>query len=183
MGKIRASIRETVLDLYRGIAACLDQQLIVPTLMLLYAGIDTMAWLARPEDQDQVRRADFIRWCEDYLLPDSRLKVSGVDLYGARCGILHSMAAESALTASGEAKVIWYAWGSARAEDLQKAIGESGATAAAVHISALLEAFHNGLERFLARAEVDDELGRLVERRAEKFLRNIGIVHDGDEAK
>jgi hypothetical protein len=66
-----------------------------PTLILLYATIDAMAWLDRPYGQDDVHADDFIDWVDTYLLPDSGLPCSGADMYGARCGFLHSHTGES----------------------------------------------------------------------------------------
>jgi hypothetical protein len=66
-----------------------------PTLILLYATIDAMAWLDRPDGQDDVHADDFIAWVDTYLFPDSGLPCSGADMYGARCGFLHSHTGES----------------------------------------------------------------------------------------
>ena len=40
-----------------------------------------------------------------------RFGVSGLDLYAARCGVLHTYTMDSRLSTEGKAKRILYAWG------------------------------------------------------------------------
>jgi hypothetical protein len=57
------------------------------TLLLIYAAIDAMAFLNMPANQTEVTRKDFINWAEKYLKFPCKAQLTGVDLYGARCGI------------------------------------------------------------------------------------------------
>jgi len=161
-------------DLLTAIEGCLNKQLIAPSLLLLYAGIDIMAWLDRPESHADVKRADFINWVENYLLPGSGLVCNALDLYAARCALLHSYAAESPLSRQGDAKQIFYAWGSARAEDLQRLVDFVGThSAVAVHVNELLKAFRVGVERFEKALSHDSQHATLVYHRATKFFSNM----------
>lgn len=64
--------------------ACLRQHdHIEQTLLVLYAGIDTMAWLSVPEEESS--GLDFQRWVEDYMLSrNGQLlpNVTAADLWG-----------------------------------------------------------------------------------------------------
>jgi hypothetical protein len=90
------------------VARSLDSGLWEPTLILLYASIDAMAWLDRPDGQADVHAADFLSWVESYLLPASALTCSGEDLYGARCGFLHSHTGESRRHRELRARKLFY---------------------------------------------------------------------------
>ncbi len=156
------------------IEGCLKTRLATPGLLLLYAGIDIMAWLNRPESHPDVRRSDFIGWADKYLLPGTGLACSAIDLYAARCSLLHSYTAESRLTREGDAKQIFYAWGVGRAEDLQGLIDYVGThSAVAVHIEHLFDAFRLGVERFKEALSNDPDQANLVYKRADKFFSNI----------
>lgn len=151
--------------------ALLKSELRLPGLVLIYAGIDIMASLNRPQEKEAVTRSDFIQWAEEYLLRVGRLGCEARDLYGARCGLLHTYSAESALSEAEEAKEIWYAWGTGRPEDLQRLIEAQGITAAsAIHIDDLMAAFRRGVKLFERSLYDDPERAELVYGRAGKFL-------------
>ena len=67
---------------------CFREELFTESLVLLYAGIDALAWLALPSGD--VNGSDFVKWVNTYLLPDSGLQCTAEDIWAARCGLLHS---------------------------------------------------------------------------------------------
>lgn len=58
--------------------------------ILIYAGMDAMAFLNIPAGHTEVSRDDFIRWAERYVRFPCREQLTGADLYGARCAMLHA---------------------------------------------------------------------------------------------
>lgn len=64
---------------------------------MAYVCIDTMAFLSLPADKDKQGRAEFIEWCDKYLQchEDQPYKYRGIDVYGARCALLHAFGTES----------------------------------------------------------------------------------------
>jgi hypothetical protein len=58
-------------------------------LVLVYATIERMAWLHRAPGHPEAMRSDFMAWVEVDLLPGSGLTCSALELYAARCEILH----------------------------------------------------------------------------------------------
>lgn len=80
-----------------------------------------MGWLACPAKQQIGTRADFIAWAEKYLLPESGLDCTALELYAARCGALHTMSPESQLAREGKARRVLYAWGTHDAKKLELA--------------------------------------------------------------
>ncbi len=146
---------------------CFRSGLRLPALLVLYAGIDIMAWLDRPSGQADVQRRDFIAWVEKYLLPDSGLPCNPVDLFAARCGLLHSYTSHSRLSREGNARQIFYAFGPAQPENLQSLIDTAGTIpAVAVQLEKLLDAFRRGIERFKDALFRDTQHAALVYRRA-----------------
>ena len=96
----------------RGVGTCVEAELPEAALVLLYSGIDTFGLLAAPSGTDKATRCTFVDWCDNYIA--SRLqsvdgeRVSGLDLYGARCGVLHTSTPVSDLGRKGETHEIWY---------------------------------------------------------------------------
>ena len=95
-------------ELVSSIDICRKDRKLTPSLILLYSTIDIMAWLDRDENHKDVRRSDFIKWVETYLLPNYRFSCTALDLYAARCAIIHSYSSESSLSRNGEANMIFY---------------------------------------------------------------------------
>jgi hypothetical protein len=63
---------------------------------MAYIAIDTMAFLGLPADRDKQTRADCIAWVDAYLRghPDQAYQYRGMDVYGARCAVLHAFGSE-----------------------------------------------------------------------------------------
>src|SRR5207247_2169862 len=101
-------LRGQVYDILNAIALCLENRLAIPALMMIYAGIDGMAFVSLAEDRPDVHARDFKEWTNAYLLPDSNLPCSAEDLYAARCGLVHSQQVDSRLAREGKARHLWY---------------------------------------------------------------------------
>lgn len=161
------------------INVCLANKLRLPGLILLYASIDIMAWLNRPVCHIDVQRSDFISWVNEFLLPGTALKCKAIDIYSARCGLIHSYTAESRISRKGDAKQIWYAYAPKGAEDLQSLIDKDiklSAIAVAVQIEQLFDAFSNGIKRFKQYLYHNPDQAKLVYERAHKFFSNMRLL-------
>ena len=157
-------------DLISSIELCLARGYVAPSLMLIYATMDIMAWLDRDEGHMDVQRGDFVKWVEKYVLPGSGLSCTATDLYAARCSLIHSYSAESRLSREGQANETYYAWGTADEGDLQRRIDLAGSrNARAVHVEELLGALKQGVASFIA----DASQSRLIEDRAQKLFANM----------
>jgi cytosine/adenosine deaminase-related metal-dependent hydrolase len=173
----KATLEKNFFGLLSAIETCFKDKRILPGLILLYAHIDIVASLNRPASKDEGTRQDFKDWVNQYLLPSSGLSCSADDLYAARCGLVHSYIAEARLTRSGDAKLIFYAWGTAEGEKLRERVTKVGldSKAVAVHVDELLKAFVAGLDRFIEDLSRDSQKEQLVYERARKFFANIPI--------
>jgi hypothetical protein len=151
----------------------------IPTLILIYSAIDILAWLNRPLKQKDVERRDFISWVDQYLLRESKLLCSSMDLYAARCAIVHSYQAESKLSREGKAKQIWYAWGQADVDRLRERIQKAklNQIAVAVHVEDLVEALEHGIYKFITWIDSNHNEAKKVYSRVKTQL-FANIPHD-----
>jgi hypothetical protein len=149
-----------------------DNRRNLPALILIYTGIDICSWLNRPVNKQDVTRDDFIFWTDTYLSPVEKVKCTAIDLYAARCSLVHSYTAVSHLTRGNKAKQAVYAWGNKGTQPLQALFDISTSpNFVVIHIDALFSAFKNGVERFLFDIEQDASLRlRVLERNKQIFL-------------
>jgi hypothetical protein len=126
------------------------RETILPGLVLLDATIDILASLDRPDSKQDVTRDDFIAWVDAFLLPGRSLKCSAIDLYAARCGLLHTYAPESRLSRQRKAKGTYYAWGKAEVATFEQSMKNVGwkTPAVGVHVNVLLKAVEGGFQEF-----------------------------------
>jgi hypothetical protein len=143
-----------IADLIESIDDCAKKCRILPCLTLLYSGIDVMASLdAEPGEGVQTI---FVRWVDKYLLQRQTVECTAIDLYAARCGIVHTFTADSDLYKRGKAKKIAYAWGLGKASDLKRANVELGfAEWRSIHVGDLVQAFRNAIATHLEHIETD----------------------------
>lgn len=172
-------IEKRVTHLFSAIENCMDEKYKLPALILIYSTMDTMAWLNRDETHYDVTRSDFLSWVETFLLPDSGLSCLSIDLYAARCSMLHSYSAESKLSREGKASQIFYAWGNANEKELQRLIDTANThNAKAIHIDRLYMALKVAVQRFLGATKNAE----LIKDRADKFFTDILPTHLNDNA-
>src|SRR5262245_13001345 len=74
-------------------------------LILTYAAIDCMASLAMPDGRTEVRRQDFVEWAQKYIRFPGKHQLTGMELYGARCALLHQYGTESRSSREGKCRV------------------------------------------------------------------------------
>ncbi len=99
----------------RAIGICIENKLPEASLALIYSGIDTLGFLASPVNNDFATRKTFEEWCDQYIVPKLTTvegqPLTSIDLYAARCGILHTSTPLSALSQQGKAHECWYQFG------------------------------------------------------------------------
>lgn len=160
---------------FKGIALLEQAQLIQPCLVLLFSTIDAAAALDVPGDGD-VTRAAFVSWVERYVLPGSGLRCTALELYAARCGLLHSLTAFSKLSREGKARTISYAWGAASVDDLHITVRVLGRVdIVGVHVTKLQEALRVGFQSFLLDIASDASRLAAVRKRAAKLFSHLPI--------
>jgi hypothetical protein len=158
-----------------GIDACIEKKAITSALVLIYSAIDTTGWLDSTETFST--RPGFIRWVDNYLLIAKPLKCTAIDLYAARCGLLHTFTPDSQLSSSGRARVICYAFGEAKADDVQRTIDFKNRAndLVAVHVNELYQAWLSGLALWGEDLDKDSDRSAKVRAKAAKFFAELGV--------
>lgn len=150
----------------RGIQVCIDNGVYGSAVILIYSGIDAMAYLVMPANQVKVVRKDFIAWCDRYISFSGKEKISGKELYSARCGMVHTFGVESDGTRDGSCRRIVYHIGGA---DIY-ANASIDATVVCVSIEALADAFYRGIDRFLVDLFADQDRRAIAEPRLQQLV-------------
>lgn len=143
---------------------CLDERQILPCLTLLYAGIDVMASLeAAPGEKVNVY---FKRWVDTYLLPLTSWKSTAVDLYGARCAVVHTFTPDSDLSKRGAAKVIYYAHSGADVAKLEEVNSDFSRNAECLEVGEMITYFSDAILKYMVEVEGDPVRKAAVEAKA-----------------
>jgi hypothetical protein len=144
------------------VGICLQKKHILPALVLLYAGIDIVASLECQLSDGT--KASFVRWVERYLLPAKPMGCTALELYSARCAILHTYTADSDLSKRGQARKVYYAWGTASSGSLQESARRLDKTdVVALHVDDIRDAFCSGTAAWLSEVVKDPIRRRKVE--------------------
>lgn len=104
------NISELVSNRLSAINWCLENELFAETLILLYSLIDNMASLDPESSKQFVDSKSFLSWADKYILARNILSCTALDLYAARCGIIHGFRTEARLVYEGKARPLWYAF-------------------------------------------------------------------------
>jgi hypothetical protein len=142
---------------------CYREELFTESLLLLYAGIDALAWLTLPSGDSNGR--DFKKWVNTYLLPDSGLQCSAEDIWSARCGLLHSSVAESRKSREGAAREIWYLL-NGDGQALVHVMANTPLPALTIRIDDMIAAFRKAIGSFESAMQQQPELSKQVYERA-----------------
>jgi hypothetical protein len=155
--------RKAITDLLEAATICLMHEKVLPGVCLVFIAMDTMAALSRPAGTSHGRR-HFVEWVEKYLLLGSGLPCTALEIYAARCGLLHSQSPRSQLSKAGQVRDIWYALGSVTAAEMQAAAdqGSRSGRVIVVQLEQLIQAVQVATVRFGTAVNFDLELEELV---------------------
>jgi hypothetical protein len=166
---------KNILLLASGIEACIEKKVNTAALILIFSGIDTVGWLDSTEEF--ATRTSFTKWADTYLLSAKPLACTSLDLYAARCGLLHTFTPDSKLRSEGKARYIIYAWGTASVEELQRSIDltKNADKYVALHVNDLYETWQSGVSRFCEEVEKDPERKARIYKKADQFFAELGL--------
>lgn len=154
-----------------GIELCLEQNLMFPALTLIYSSIDIASWMAFGDIKVEER---FTTWVKRWMYRKRKLEATPLDLYAARCALLHTLSPDSSLSKKGAARTVVYAWGKANLEHLKLAAEKTGVgNQVCIHVSELFEVFQEGVNNFIEELDVNSELQEGFQERLNKSYENI----------
>jgi hypothetical protein len=177
------TLLKNFIQLTTAITTCIQLKLQIPTLILLYSSLDIMGYLNMPEDRVHNTAQDFNLWVDKYYLPNlGNKRCRAIDLYSARCGLLHSMSYESDLTRGRKARSIVYALGNASVEVLERAAESLHRDDFVLHVDDMERALRIGLGAFLQDTSRDEKKLQIVMTRAHKMFASIDLPIPGGSA-
>ena len=156
----------------KGVNVTLENECDGSAVILMLSAIDTMAYLSMPEGQEDVQRDDFTRWADRYMQFPGKDQLTGADLYGARCAMLHSFGAQSKMSRTGQCRVIlWMDKANPPVffrPDLQLRY-------VFVSIAALRDALFEGMDRFLIDLykNPNSKEAKLADKRFQSFVHKM----------
>lgn len=142
---------------------CLKNNAPTGAVLLSYCAIDAMAYLSMPEGKQKATNSDFKDWVRKYMKTDhvQPIQYNEDDLWGARCGIVHTYGVESDLSKDGKCRRIVYKPNSLN--HLYDPAKHPDLVILAVDLFIL--DFYDAMDSFLADIEQDEELKKRVESR------------------
>ena len=145
----------------------------VAALVMAYVCIDVMAYLSMPADKSEQTRQHFIAWVDRYLKahPDQPYQYRGLDVYAARCAVLHAFSSEADLhRKDAEIRLFGYHDGGKHALDPAKA-----PNLVLIGTTSFLNDVVIAVEDFLKACKEDAALRARVEVRLPKVLQSFPI--------
>ena len=141
-------------------------------LLLTLCGIDAMAFLGMEPTKVEVRSSDFIAWADRYIQFPCENKISGSELYAARCAALHQYGTESRKSREGTVRqILWK--DESRPEVLYAA--DKHQDFVLVSIPALAAAFFSGIDQFLVPVYADKTTAKIVDGRFQKLIHELPV--------
>jgi hypothetical protein len=162
---------KTYIDIFDTIDECLKNNRVNPALILLYSAIDSFSFLTDRENKKS--KQSFIDWVDKWMLNKPGLNFSSIDIYAARCGLLHRQTSESDLSMKKEAKEFYYVHGSKPIEPLNASIKNTLAIrdkVIAIRIEELLTSFRIGMDDCMTEIRKDYEWDKEFRDRADKYF-------------
>lgn len=164
-------------EMISAIDDCLKAERQIPALVLMYSLMDNLSWAASGRSSANTRD-QFEEWISRWLLPylpRSNPKITPIDLYAARCALLHTGTGVSDLVKSKKAKRLMYAWGNAKTRILERTIVVTGSADghAALHCDDLFSALRKALKTFVASADHDAQLAARLQEVASVQFENV----------
>ncbi len=156
----------------KGINVTLEHECYASAVILILSAIDAMAYLTMPEGQQDVRPDDFIKWADQYIRFPGKDQLTGADLYGARCAMLHSFGAQSKMSRKGHCRVILW-MDEANPPILFRP--EVQPQYVMVSIVALRDALFEGMDRFLINLykNQNSKEAKLTDKRFQSFVHKM----------
>jgi hypothetical protein len=145
----------------------------IAAVAMVYVGIDAMSFLALPAGRERQERADFIAWVDAYMKahPDQPYQYRGIDVYGARCALLHNYGSEATFHQQNtQVKTFGYHDGGKHAFD-----SRVSSDMVIIATGSLLNDFIHAVQAFLVAVQADPELRARVEARLPKVLETFPV--------
>ena len=144
-------------------------------IVLIYSAMDTMAFLDLPPGKVDVHGRDFIRWAGKYIRFPCKEQLTGEDLYGARCAMLHTNRVISKLSREGKCRMVGYTNLMIPEVRYNPAVST---TFVMVSTVGLKDALFNGINQYLIHVYSDKAKATLVNGRIQEMVQLFDKTSD-----
>ena len=158
-------LSKTLRQITESIEILLEKRHSQSVLILLFTTIDILGSLIRPKSDLDTHSHFFKKWADDYMIAPSHLPFTSEELWGVRCGLLHTHTPSSKLSRTGKIRQIHFFRGSSLQYEQAMRTHESQKNVLYVNIDELYEHFKKGISAFYLQMETDAS------------LRNIALHH------
>lgn len=141
-------------------------------VILIYSGMDSMAYLAMPAQQTDVTGKDFIDWANRYIKFPCKEQLTGADLYGVRCAMVHTYSVRSKMSREGKCRLIGYMDKSVPEVRYEPSVNKELVLAS---VPALADAFFRGVDAFLVDAFSNKDRAKIVEERMKHLVQCLPV--------
>lgn len=150
-----------------GIRVCFEHKHYTSAVKLIFAGMDTMAYLSLPPERVTVKPRHFVKWAETYIRLPGEIQLSGQELYAARNSALHTHSAHISKHDNDRRRSIMYA------DNMVppiKITPNASPPFLIVSVQHLMNAFFEGIDQFLVEAYSNQLQAEVIERRFEEIF-------------
>lgn len=167
-------IENYLLETVKAVGVLFKEGLYGHSLIVIYSAIDTCGLLDAPPSQDSATGGSFKAWVKKYMLDYPGIEFNEVDLWGARCSVLHTFTSESNLSKTGRARELLYYTGDKEQEHVRHLIkfvrNHEDGKHLPVHYDELCEAFLAALKSFVFELVENCNSSEAYEARLRKVL-------------
>ena len=170
----------TINGLVVEIKTCEEAGATTSAVAMAFVCIDTMAYLSLPADRETQGEADFIAWVDAHLKghKDQPYQYRGLDVYGARCAVLHAFGSESNFhEKNNDAKRFGYHGGGKHGFD-----PEVDERLVIIGTASFLNDVVHAVTSFLDSCKNDADLRARVEKRLPRVLATFSIAEGDGQA-
>jgi hypothetical protein len=167
---------------FQAIEFCIPKGLLQPALQIIYATFDILGWLDRPQKPSPNKRGvkfNFTKWVKLYAIKGADYR--SIDLFAARCAVLHEGTPNSDLSRAGKAKRVLYCWGNAKPELLEEEARrrKEFTKVVIIDVDYLYKSLRDGYAQFRRDLKPGSMRAKRVASRAAEMYSQMIIERDG----
>lgn len=171
-------IANFLIDTISATGAVYEQNLHGHMLILIFSMIDSMGLLDAPESQIEATGDSFKNWVKKYLLNSNIHQFNEIDLWAARCAILHTFTPQSRLSQAGSARIIQYYSGPKDTPEAKKFIAQIqqlGSNYLVAHIDDIYQSFLGAIKKFAQDLSTNCQSNEAYKKRLRNILQTMRI--------
>lgn len=164
--------KETYDDIMATIWDAWEKERLTPVLILLYSAIDGFSGLAARGNLSD--KDSFLQWVEKWMIGPNQVRpYTPIDLYAARCAVVHNQTANFDVTGKGNARLIYYFIKEARQDVLELTAASLGVNILPLRLEDLISDFDNGKNNCIKAINEDEAWKTEFETKSKMYFRYV----------